>query len=220
MPKSVLNKRIDEIFKRLKDAEIKRSQFVSFMEQQKNPYIVLIACILSLRTNDSTTYPATVRMLELAKTPQEMMNVSEEALSKAIYPVGFYNNKAKQIIKLSEELVNEYNGEVPPSIDEMLKFDGVGRKTANLVMAKGFGLPAICVDVHVHRIFNRLGLVKTKNPEETEMELRRIIPEKYWIDLNTEFVTLGQNICRPQKPCCEKCPVCAFCDLGKNQVNA
>ena len=211
MSKTSSNQRTDGIFRKLKAAKIKRSQFVSFMEQQTSPYIVLIACILSLRTNDSTTYPATVRMLELAKTPQEMMNVSEESLAKAIYPVGFYRNKAKQIIKLSEKLVNEYNGEVPPSIDEMLKFDGVGRKTANLVMAKGFGLPAICVDVHVHRIFNRLGLVKTKTPEETEMELRRIIPEKYWIDLNTEFVTLGQNICRPQKPHCEACPISDYC---------
>lgn len=215
MSKTSLNQRTDKIFSHLRAAKIPRSQFVSFMEEQTSPYIVLIACILSLRTNDSTTYPATVRMLELAKTPQEMMKVSEETLAKAIYPVGFYRNKAKQIIRLSEKLVNEYNGEVPPSIDEMLKFDGVGRKTANLVMAKGFGLPAICVDVHVHRIFNRLGFVKTKTPEETEMELRRIIPEKYWIDLNTEFVTLGQNICRPQKPRCEACPISDYCASEK-----
>ena len=136
------------------------------MDNFKNPYLVLIACILSLRTNDKTTYPATLRMLKLAKTPQEMMNVTEEDLAKAIYPVGFYKNKAGQIIELSKIIVEKYNGNVPDSIDELCKFRGVGRKTANLVMTLGFGEPAICVDVHVHRIFNRLGYVKTKTPEE------------------------------------------------------
>lgn len=157
-----LNEIIDEIFESLKFAKIKQSKFVRFMEQQDDPYVVLIACILSLRTNDVTTYPATMKMLQLASTPQEMMNVDEEELAETIYPVGFYKNKAKQIIALSKKIVNEYNGKVPNSIDELLKFDGVGRKTANLVMAKGFNEPAICVDVHVHRIFNRLGLVNTK----------------------------------------------------------
>lgn len=210
--KMELNQRIDEIFESLKFAKIKKSKFVKFMEQQKDPYIVLIACILSLRTNDVTTYPATIKMLELAETPQDMMNVDEEDLVEAIYPVGFYNNKAKQIIALSKKLVEEYDGKVPPTIDELLKFDGVGRKTANLVLAKGYNIPAICVDVHVHRIFNRLGLVKTNTPEETEMELRKIIPEKYWIKLNTEFVTLGQNVCKPTKPMCPFCPINYYCD--------
>lgn len=205
------NEMIDEIFESLKFAKIKRSRFVTFMEQQKDPYIVLIACILSLRTNDITTYPATMKMLQLAKTPEEMMNIDEKELAEAIYPVGFYNNKAKQIIALSKKLVEEYNGKVPNSIEELLKFDGVGRKTANLVMAKGFNIPAICVDVHVHRIFNRLGIVNTQNPEETEMQLRKLIPQKYWIRLNTEFVTLGQNICKPTKPMCPFCPIRYYC---------
>lgn len=205
------NEMIDEIFESLKFAKIKRSRFVTFMEQQKDPYIVLIACILSLRTNDITTYPATMKMLQLAKTPEEMMNIDEKELAEAIYPVGFYNNKAKQIIALSKKLVEEYNGKVPNSIEELLKFDGVGRKTANLVMAKGFNIPAICVDVHVHRIFNRLGIVNTENPEETEMQLRKLIPQKYWIRLNTEFVTLGQNICKPTKPMCPFCPIRYYC---------
>ncbi len=211
-----LNEIIDEIFESLKFAKIKQSKFVRFMEQQDDPYVVLIACILSLRTNDVTTYPATMKMLQLASTPQEMMNVDEEELAETIYPVGFYKNKAKQIIALSKKIVNEYNGKVPNSIDELLKFDGVGRKTANLVMAKGFNEPAICVDVHVHRIFNRLGLVNTKTPEETEMKLREIIPEKYWIRLNTDFVTLGQNICKPTKPMCPFCPINYYCKTNPN----
>ena len=211
-----LNEIIDEIFESLKFARIKRSRFVTFMEQQKDPYVVLIACILSLRTNDVTTYPATMKMLQLAKTPQEMMNVDEEELAEAIYPVGFYKNKAKQIIALSKKLVEEYDGKVPESIPELLKFDGVGRKTANLVLAKGFNKPAICVDVHVHRIFNRLGLVNTTTPEETEMKLREIIPKKYWIRLNTEFVTLGQNICKPTKPMCPFCPIAYYCKTNPN----
>lgn len=211
-----LNEIIDEIFESLKFAKIKQSKFVRFMEQQDDPYVVLIACILSLRTNDVTTYPATMKMLQLASTPQEMMNVDEEELAETIYPVGFYKNKAKQIIALSKKIVDEYNGKVPNSIDELLKFDGVGRKTANLVMAKGFNEPAICVDVHVHRTFNRLGLVNTKTPEETEMKLREIIPEKYWIRLNTDFVTLGQNICKPTKPMCPFCPINYYCKTNPN----
>ena len=211
-----LNEIIDEIFESLKFAKIKQSKFVRFMEQQDDPYVVLIACILSLRTNDVTTYPATMKMLQLASTPQEMMNVDEEELAETIYPVGFYKNKAKQIIALSKKIVDEYNGKVTNSIDELLKFDGVGRKTANLVMAKGFNEPAICVDVHVHRIFNRLGLVNTKTPEETEMKLREIIPEKYWIRLNTDFVTLGQNICKPTKPMCPFCPINYYCKTNPN----
>ena len=174
---------IDEVVKILQDAKQPQSDFVKLMDNFKNPYLVLIACILSLRTNDKTTYPATLRMLELAKTPQEMMNVKIEDLAKAIYPVGFYQNKAGQIIELSKILVEKYNGKVPDSIAELCKFRGVGRKTANLVMTLGFGVPAICVDVHVHRIFNRLGYIKTKNPEETEFTLREKLPIKYWIPI-------------------------------------
>ena len=133
------------------------------------------------------------------------------SLSKAIYPVGFYANKARQIIQLSKEIVEKYNGKVPCNIDELCKFNGVGRKTANLVVARGFNKPAICVDVHVHRIFNRLGYVKTKNPEETEFALRKKLPQKYWIDINTLIVTHGQNVCKPQKPNCTGCPIEKYC---------
>lgn len=202
---------IDEIVQALKDAKQKKSDFVGLMDSFNDPYLVLIACILSLRTNDKTTYPATLRMLELAKTPTEMKNVRVEKLAKAIYPVGFYENKAKQIIELSRIIDEELGGKCPDEIEDLIKFNGVGRKTANLVLSRGFNKPAICVDVHVHRIFNRLGYVKTKTPEETEFALRAKLPVKYWIDINTLLVTHGQNVCKPQKPDCENCPINKYC---------
>lgn len=204
-------KNIDNIVENLKQAKQPRSEFVQLMEEFKDPYLVLIGCILSLRTNDKTTYPATLRMLELAKTPEEMSKVSQEDLEKAIYPVGFYANKAKQIIELSKIIAEEMGSKVPDSIEELVKFNGVGRKTANLVLAKGFQTPAICVDVHVHRIFNRLGLIKTKTPEETEFALREKLPVKHWLDINTLLVTHGQNICKPINPKCAECPITEYC---------
>lgn len=203
---------IDKVVKTLEKAKQPQSDFVKLMDSFKDPYIVLIACILSLRTNDRTTYPATLRMLKLAKTPQEMMGVNKEDLEKAIYPVGFYKNKAGQIIELSKILVEKYDGKVPCDIEKLCEFRGVGRKTANLVLSEGFNKPAICVDVHVHRIFNRLGYLKTKTPEETEFTLREKLPQKYWIPINSLLVTHGQNICKPIKPLCDKCPVEKYCD--------
>ena len=209
---------IDKIVEALKNAKQPRSEFVELMEQFNDPYLVLIGCILSLRTNDKTTYPATLRMLELAKTPQEMMRVNVKELSAAIYPVGFYENKARQIIELSRQIVEELDGKVPDEIDELIKFNGVGRKTANLVLAKGFNKPAICVDVHVHRIFNRLGYVKTKTPEETEFALREKLPLKHWMDINTLLVTHGQNVCKPQRPNCNECPISEWCKEAAKQL--
>lgn len=206
------NINIDKIVQLLKSAKQPQSDFVKLMDSFKDPYLVLIACILSLRTNDKTTYPATLRMLELGKTPKDFANCDVQTLEKAIYPVGFYANKAKQIVELSKTLVEKYNSKVPDSIEELCKFNGVGRKTANLTLSLGFNKPAICVDVHVHRIFNRIGYVKTKTPEETEFALREILPEKYWIDINTLLVTHGQNICKPIKPKCEECPIANYCN--------
>ena len=202
---------IDLIVQILKKAKQPRSEFVNLMDTFNDPYLVLIGCILSLRTNDRTTYPATLRMLELAKTPHDMKEVNVKDLSKAIYPVGFYENKAKQIIELSRKIDEELDGKVPDEIEDLCKFNGVGRKTANLVLARGFSKPAICVDVHVHRIFNRLGYVKTKNPEETEFALRKKLPKKYWIDINTLIVTHGQNVCKPIKPNCTECLIEKYC---------
>lgn len=204
-------KNIDKIIKGIKDANLPQRDFVKMMETFHDPFKVLICCILSLRTNDITTYPCSLRMLKLGTKPQDFVNMDVDTLAKAIYPVGFYRNKAQQIIDISKELIEKYNGKVPKSIDELVKFKGVGRKTANLVMAKGFDEPAICVDVHVHRISNRLGWVKTKTPDETEMELRKLLPVKYWLDINTILVTFGQNLCKPQRPMCNNCPVKQYC---------
>ena len=212
MKKTLTKTNIDKIVEMLINANQPRSEFVHLMDSFNDPYLVLIACILSLRTNDRTTYPATLRMLQLAGTPQEMKDVKVEDLAKAIYPVGFYENKAKQIIELSRQIVEELGGKVPDEIEDLCKFKGVGRKTANLVLARGFNKPAICVDVHVHRIFNRLGYVKTKNPEETEFALREKLPVKYWIDINTLIVTHGQNVCKPIKPDCSNCPIEKYCE--------
>lgn len=204
-------KNADKIVSILKNSNQPKSDFVNLMAGFSDPYLVLISCILSLRTNDKTTYPAALRMLDLAKTPEEMAKVDLKELEKAIYPVGFYQNKARQIIELSKKIAYEMNSKVPDTIEELLKFNGVGRKTANLVLALGFNIPAICVDVHVHRIFNRLGMIKTKNPEETEFTLREKLPPKYWIEINTLLVTHGQNTCRPVKPACDKCPIEKYC---------
>ena len=204
----------DEIFAALNSADLPRTDFVQFMENIKDPFIVLIACILSLRTNDRTTYPATMRMLKLAKTPKEFSKLDKDVLAEAIKPVGFYKNKAAQIIELSKIITENLDGKTPNTIEDLIKFKGVGRKTANLTLAKGYGLPGICVDVHVHRISNRIGWVKTSTPDETEMELRKILPKKYWIDINTLLVTLGQNLCRPSNPKCKSCPISPFCSFG------
>lgn len=205
----------DKIIKILKKSDLPESDFVKFMDGLKDPYLVLIFCILSLRTNDKTTYPASLRLLTLGKTPLEMTKHTQEEIEKAIYPVGFYKNKAKQILELSEILVKKYNSIVPDEIEELVKFNGVGRKTANLVLSEGFNKPAICVDVHVHRISNRMGWVNTKNPEETELKLREILPIKHWIDINSLLVTFGQNICKPINPKCSVCPINKFCDYYK-----
>lgn len=209
---------IDKIINGIKDANLPLRDFVKMMETFHDPFKVLICCILSLRTNDLTTYPCSLRMLELGTKPEDFLNIDVDTLSKAIYPVGFYKNKAQQILDISKELVEKHNSKVPDSIEELVKFKGVGRKTANLVMAKGFDIPAICVDVHVHRISNRLGWVKTKTPDETEMELRKLLPKKYWLDINTLLVTFGQNLCRPTKPMCEKCPVSQYCETYNRSI--
>ena len=209
-------KNFDKIIKEIKNMNLPYTEFVKFMEEINDPFIVLIACILSLRTNDKTTYPATMRMLKLGRTPKDFLQVDLEDLEKAIYPVGFYKNKAKQILDIAYELYHNHNSIVPKEIEELIKFKGVGRKTANLVQSKGYGLPSICVDVHVHRISNRLGLVSTNEPEETEFALKDNLPKKSWSDINTLFVTLGQNVCKPTKPDCEKCRLCKYCDYFKN----
>lgn len=202
---------IDKIIVALEQCDSPRSEFVKFMSKVNDPFKVLIGCILSLRTKDEVTFPASQRIFSLAGSPEDIVKLSEDEISVAIYPVGFYRNKAAQILQISHELITKYNSIVPDSIDELLKFRGVGRKTANLVLAKGYNIPAICVDIHVHRIFNRIGYVHTTKPDETELELRRILPEKYWLKVNDLLVTHGQNICKPIHPKCDICPIFDYC---------
>jgi endonuclease-3 len=180
-------------------------------QRDGDPFKVLISCLLSLRTKDTTTGPAALRLFSLADTPEKMLQLDQEIIEQAIYPVGFYRNKAQQILRISQQLTEKYDGYVPESIEELLAFKGVGRKTANLVVTLGFGKPGICVDTHVHRICNHWGYVNTKTPDETEARLREILPEQYWLRINDLLVTFGQNLCRPVSPFCSKCPVYSFC---------
>jgi len=177
-----------------------------------SPFSVLISCIISLRTKDEVTALASARLFARARTPEAMAELSEDDISQLIYPAGFYRTKAKQISLLSRRLVEEYRGIVPDDIDELLRFKGVGRKTANLVMTLGFGKPGICVDTHVHRICNRLGYVTTKTAEETERVLRSQLPPEYWIEINDLMVAFGQNHCYPVSPRCSTCRLSGICD--------
>jgi len=180
-------------------------------QDDHDPYRVLISTILSLRTQDQTTAQASKRLFDLADTPQSMVRLDQQTVEQAIYPVGFYRTKAPQILKISQRLLDEFDGIVPDDIETLITFHGVGRKTANLVLSEGYGLPAICVDTHVHRISNRWGYVKTKDPLATEMALRKKLPKDYWIEYNPTLVALGQQVCKPTSPICSACPVAAFC---------
>jgi endonuclease III len=183
----------------------------NFAARDRDPFKVLISCILSLRTQDRTTGPASERLLRLASTPEDISRLSARTIEKAIYPVGFYRIKAKTIREISKDIIKRYESKVPDSIDELLTLKGVGRKTANLVVTVGFNKYGICVDTHVHRITNRWGLVKTKSPHETELVLREILPKRYWKGLNAILVAFGQAICQPISPFCSKCSVVAAC---------
>ncbi len=177
----------------------------------KSPFLVLISCLLSLRTKDTTTLPASERLFHLAKTPERMLHLKVAQIEAAIYPVGFYKTKALRILEISQVLVETYHSRVPQTLDALLALKGVGRKTANLVLAEGYNIPAICVDTHVHRISNRFGFVKTNNPEQTEFALRKKLPKQHWIEYNALLVVWGQNICRPLSPKCSVCSVKTFC---------
>ncbi|HSF05411.1 MAG TPA: endonuclease III [Methylomirabilota bacterium] len=179
--------------------------------ESRDPFQVLIACILSLRTQDTTTGPAAARLFALAGTPPTMLRLTPRQIERAIYPVGFYRTKARAIRAICRDIIERFAGRVPDEIDDLLTFTGVGRKTANLVVTMGYGKPGICVDTHVHRISNRLGYVRTKTPDETEQALRRRLPRRYWIGYNDLLVSFGQNVCTPISPRCSCCPVRALC---------
>jgi endonuclease III len=179
--------------------------------ETRDPFRVLIACILSLRTQDTTTGPAAERLFGLADSPATMLRLTPTEIERAIYPVGFYRTKAGVILGLCRDLLERFEGRVPANIDALLTLKGVGRKTANLVVTMGYGLPGICVDTHVHRISNRWGYVKTRTPEQTELALRARLPSRFWIGYNDLLVSFGQNICGPLSPRCSTCPVATLC---------
>ncbi|MFW6208951.1 MAG: endonuclease III domain-containing protein [Spirochaetota bacterium] len=177
----------------------------------RDPFQILISTVISLRTKDEVTAAAARRLFDAAPTPQHMAGLPAERIQELIYPAGFYRNKAENIKKITRIILDEYNGQVPPTQAALLKLPGVGLKTANLTLSLGFGLPYICVDIHVHRISNRLGWVRTEKPDDTEHELSRVLPQKYWIEINELFVRFGQSICTPVSPWCSKCPLSSAC---------
>jgi endonuclease-3 len=204
---------IAEVIRRLRRASAPwhRTALAAISADTGDPFRVLVACLLSLRTQDTTTGPAADRLFALAATPKDMLALTPARIERAIYPVGFYRTKARIILGLCRDLLERFSGRVPDDIDTLLTLKGVGRKTANLVVTIGYAKPGICVDTHVHRIANRLGYVKTRTPDATEMALRAKLPRRYWIGINDLLVTFGQNVCTPISPRCSVCPVRTLC---------
>jgi len=176
-----------------------------------DPFRILIGCLISLRTKDEVSYASTERLFKRAKTPRDMLRRREATIAKLIYPAGFYRVKAKQIRAISRMLIERWSGKVPRTIDELILLPGVGRKTANLTVTLGYGLPGICVDIHVHRICHRFGWVRTGSPDQTETALRASLPDDWWIPINETLVRHGQQVCKPTSPICSICPVDPDC---------
>lgn len=211
---TVTNRNIGQVVRTLKKElkDLPDPSVTLVGKRWKSPFLVLISCILSLRTKDETTLPASERLFKVADTPQKMLKLSVREIEKLIYPVGFYRTKARNILGICRDLIDKFKGRVPDDIDVLLTLKGVGRKTANLVLTEGFNKPAMCVDTHVHRISNRFGYIKTKNAEETEMTLREKLPKQYWMNYNAMLVTWGQNVCKPVSPLCSSCGINRICD--------
>lgn len=209
----VNNKNIDIVINKVKTAVKKYNAPVLevFNKKLKNPYWTLISCLLSLRTKDETTEVVTKNLFKAAPTPQQILKLPLNKLKKIIYKTGFYNNKAKTIKNVTKIILEKFKGKVPDNLDDLLSLPGVGRKTANLVLTVAYNKMGICVDTHVHKIFNRWGYVKTKTPDETELKLREILPKKYWKKINNYLVLFGQNICVSVSPFCSKCPISSYC---------
>ncbi len=189
-------------------------------QDSRDPFQILVSCLISLRTKDEVTAEASARLFRLARTPRTMLRLPAPRIARTIYPAGFYRTKAKTIRALCRTLLDKHGGKVPGDLESLLTLKGVGRKTANLVVTIGFGKPGICVDTHVHRISNRLGIVRTKTPEQTEFALRKVLPGRHWIPYNDLLVTFGQNVCKPISPLCSTCPVNSLCPrigVGKHR---
>lgn len=204
---------IEEIMRILRatSAQRKTPVVTEMAHMRRDPFRVLISTIISLRTKDEVTRYASERLFALADSPREMMSLDMEALEKAIFPAGFYKNKARTIKEISATLVEKYGGAVPDDLDELLTLKGVGRKTANLVLIEGFQKTGVCVDTHVHRITNRWGYVATKTPDETEFALRKKLPVEYHMEINELLVAFGQHVCKPISPLCSQCPLHNHC---------
>jgi endonuclease III len=181
------------------------------VERTRDPFRILVSCVISLRTKDEVTARSSARLLARADTPDRLADLDEARIAELIYPAGFYRTKARQLRSIARRLADEHRGAVPPDRDALLALSGVGRKTANLVLGLGFRIPAICVDTHVHRISNRLGMVATRTPEQTERALEKLLPRTYWIDINDLLVTFGQQVCHPTSPRCSSCPLTERC---------
>lgn len=206
-----------KVFKKLRRYFKEQDMYVPSLG---DPFRVLIATVISARTKDEVTKEASRKLFKKFPTPQALANADPKEVAKLIYPAGFYKTKAKRLVEIARIIVEEYDGKVPSSLEALLELPGVGRKTANIVLAYAFGVPAVPVDTHVHRISNRLGLVKTRTPEETERELKRILPKRYWIDINWMLVKFGQIICRPINPKCNECPLHELCDYPSSKQNS
>jgi endonuclease-3 len=202
---------IDRIVQILKDRYVNDSSALADVSTTRDPFRVLISCLLSLRTKDEVTAGAAKRLFTRAGTPEELVKLSTEEIETLIYPVGFYHRKAEQIREISRVLIDTYGSKVPDELEELLKLKGVGRKTANIVVTMGFNKPGVAVDTHVHRISNRLGFVKTKTPEQTEFALRELLPQRHWIVFNNLLVMHGQRICTPISPKCSVCSIAESC---------
>lgn len=182
-----------------------------------NPFMILIGTILSARTKDENTSKIVKKLFSVYKTPKDLANAKLKDVEKIIRPIGFFHVKSKRIIDVASIINSKYRGAVPDTLDELITLPGVGRKTANCVLVYAYEKPAIPVDIHVHRISNRLGIVKTKSPEETEFELMKKIPQKYWLSINDTFVMYGQNICKPVSPMCKECKIKRICKFYKTR---
>ncbi len=196
--------------------EAKKRNAAVFWKEERDPFKILVSAILSTRTRDEATIEASERLFRVVKTPEDLAKMKVEEIEELIRGVGFYREKAKKLKKLGEVLVKEFNSKVPDKLEDLLSLPGVGRKVANVVLAEAFGKEAIAVDTHVHRISNRLGLVETKTPEETEEELKKIVPKEYWRRVNKAMVGFGQTVCKPIKPKCNECKLVEICKYGKS----
>ncbi len=207
------HRRLSRMLLRLKRASANwQAPVLSLIAAERgDPFLVLVGCLLSLRTRDQVTAQVSARLFARARTPQEILACGASELEKLLRPVGFYRNKTKVLIELSRALIARHGGRVPDRLEALLALNGVGLKTANLVLSEGFGKPAICVDTHVHRISNRWGLVQTRTPEQTEARLREILPRRFWRGYNRLLVAFGQTLCQPRSPLCSRCPVARDC---------